>query len=137
MMERKLFVFDENVLISAALIRNPVNAQALDRAFLIGTVCISHATLLEFTEVLYRPKFDKYLNEERRVSMINRIEQDGKKFRIKQTIRTCRDPKDDKYLELAVAACASCIITGDNDLLVLNPLRDIPILTATGFINQF
>ena len=136
-MKRKLFVFDTNALISAALIRTSVNAKALDKAFLIGTLCISHATFLEFTDVLYRPKFDRYLTEERRLSMLNRIEQDGKRFRINQTIQACRDPKDDKYLELAITARASCIITGDHDLLVLNPFRGILILTAAEFINQF
>ncbi|WP_436410319.1 putative toxin-antitoxin system toxin component, PIN family [Parapedobacter flavus] len=85
----------------------------------------------------YRPKFDRYLNEERRLSMIDRIEQDCKVFHITKSIKACRDPKDDKYLELAVAAKASCLITGDNDLLVLNPFRNIPILTAADFMSRF
>ncbi len=69
--------------------------------------------------------------------MIHRIEQDGRRIHIKETIRACRDPKDDKYLELAVAAKADCVITGDHDLLVLNPFRGIPILLAADFVNQF
>jgi len=51
--------------------------------------------------------------------------------------KVCRDPKDNKYLELAVAANASCIVTGDQDLLVLNPFRNIPILTSADFLAQF
>ena len=51
-------------------------------------------------------------------------------------ITDCCDPKDNKFLELAVAANASCLITGDNDLLVLHPFRNIPILNATDFLNN-
>jgi len=49
----------------------------------------------------------------------------------------CCDPKDDKFLELAVAANASCLITGDKDLLALHPFRKISILNATDFIADF
>ena len=40
---------------------------------------------------------------------------------ITETVRVCRDPKDDRVLEVAVNGNASFIITGDNDLLALNP----------------
>lgn len=63
---------------------------------------------------------------------------------ISETITECRDPKDDKFLELAVSADVSCIVTGDKDLLILHPcllnrqaFRNIPILNATDFINIF
>ena len=48
-----------------------------------------------------------------------------------------RDPKDDKFLELAKSAYADCIITKDDDLLVLHPFEDIPILNVTDFLNRF
>ena len=41
----------------------------------------------------------------------------------------CRDSKDNKFLELAVSDQATCVVTGDNDLLVLHPFREIPILS--------
>jgi predicted nucleic acid-binding protein len=31
---------------------------------------------------------------------------------------------------------ASCIITGDDDLLVLHPFRGIPIVNASDFLNM-
>jgi predicted nucleic acid-binding protein len=52
-------------------------------------------------------------------------------------INVCRDPKDNKFLELAVEAGAACIITGDKDLLVLNPFENILILTASDFLKVF
>ncbi|MEJ7684799.1 MAG: putative toxin-antitoxin system toxin component, PIN family [Segetibacter sp.] len=82
-------------------------------------------------EVLFRPKFDKYfLNDEERWVIINKLEINAKLFAPDISITDCRDPKDNKFLELAISANASCIITGDKDLLVLHPFRGIPILNA-------
>jgi uncharacterized protein len=50
------------------------------------------------------------------------------------TIRACRDAKDDKFLELAVSGRAAYIISGDDDLLVLHPFRGIAIMTAAEFL---
>jgi predicted nucleic acid-binding protein len=44
------------------------------------------------------------------------------------------DPKDDKFLELAVNGHADMIVSGDSDLLALNPFRDIPIVPPAIFI---
>ena len=55
---------------------------------------------------------------------------------ITQEITTCRDSKDDKFLELAVCGNADCVVTGDQDLLVLNPFRGIPVLTPKEFLDQ-
>jgi predicted nucleic acid-binding protein len=53
------------------------------------------------------------------------------------TITACRDPKDNKFLELAFAANASCIITGDKDLLILHPFKNIPIVSASDFLKSY
>ena len=54
-----------------------------------------------------------------------------------ETITDCRDPKDNKFLELGASANASCIITGDRGLLILHPFSGIPILNSVGFLNNF
>jgi putative PIN family toxin of toxin-antitoxin system len=46
----------------------------------------------------------------------------------------CRDPTDDKFLELAINGRADRIVTGDPDLLVLNPFRGIPIVRPASFV---
>lgn len=51
-----------------------------------------------------------------------------------EKIRACRDPKDDKFLEVAVAGDADLIISGDEDLSVLNPFRGIPIMQPAAFL---
>nr|WP_242054306.1 putative toxin-antitoxin system toxin component, PIN family [Nostoc parmelioides] len=55
-------------------------------------------------------------------------------IKVTEQINECRDPKDNKYLELAVSGKAECIVTGDDDLLVLKPWRGIEILTVQEFL---
>jgi uncharacterized protein len=49
-------------------------------------------------------------------------------------IRERRDPNDDKFLELAAGGSAACLVTGDEDLLVLNPFRGISVMTTAQFL---
>ncbi|MEO7271642.1 MAG: putative toxin-antitoxin system toxin component, PIN family, partial [Vicinamibacterales bacterium] len=53
-----------------------------------------------------------------------------------QHVRACRDPKDDKFLELAVNGGASVIVTGDADLLSLHPFRGIDILPPAAYLER-
>ena len=53
---------------------------------------------------------------------------------ISERIAAYRDPTDDKFLELAVNGHADLIVTGDADLLALNPFREIPIVTPAMFV---
>jgi putative PIN family toxin of toxin-antitoxin system len=55
---------------------------------------------------------------------------------ISETITVCRDPKDDKLLELTVCGNAGFLVTGDKDLLVLNPFRGVEILTPREFLEK-
>jgi len=53
---------------------------------------------------------------------------------IVQLVRECREPKDDKFLEVALNGRADVIVTGDADLLVLHPWREIAILSPTVYL---
>jgi predicted nucleic acid-binding protein len=55
---------------------------------------------------------------------------------ITESVTACRDPKDDKFLELAVSGKADWLVTSDQDLLTLSPFRGIPILTPQAFLSQ-
>lgn len=132
------FVFDTNSFISAALLPNTTSRKALDKAIGLGVIAVSDKTIDELIEVLFRPKFDKYfLNDNERWLIINKLELNAKLFMPDMSITDCRDPKDNKFLELAISANASCLITGDKDVLILHPFRGIPILNAVDFINNF
>jgi putative PIN family toxin of toxin-antitoxin system len=133
----KIFVFDTNSLISANLLPNSVNRQAYDKAREIGIPVYSDSTLKEFSETLIRPKFDKYISNESRLNAITAFTKTAQLINVSINIIICRDQKDNKFLELAVEAEAACIITGDKDLLVLNPFENIPIMSAADFLKIF
>jgi putative PIN family toxin of toxin-antitoxin system len=134
----EFFLFDTNSLVSASLIGGTTLSRAMDRAVMLGKLAFSNATMDELVEVLFRKKFDKYfLNDEEKWSAIQHIALNAVFFSPVESIVDCRDPKDNKFLELAVASNALCIITGDKDLLILHPFRGIPILNAADFLNNF
>ena len=54
-----------------------------------------------------------------------------------ESIRACRDSKDNKLLELAVAAEAGYVVTSDRDLMILNPFRGIEIVFAGALATRF
>ncbi len=132
------FVFDTNCLVSASILPKSLLRQAFDKAIRLGSIASSQKVFDEYTQVLFRRKFDKYFipNEERLV-IINLLATKLRFFSPTEIIEECRDPKDNKFLELAISANASCIITGYEDLLVLHPFRTIPILNAADFLNNF
>lgn len=131
------FIFDTNTLISAFLFWNSTPKKAYNKAVTSGKLVASDETYSEFKNVFSRSKFEKYISYEDRQLVIGELEEILVFAKIKEVITVCRDPKDDKYLELATASKASCIISGDKDLLVLHPFRGIPILTASDFLNTF
>ncbi|XWK87480.1 MAG: putative toxin-antitoxin system toxin component, PIN family [Phormidium sp.] len=133
-MNEQRFVFDTNVLISALLFSQSKPRQALDKAQDMGIVLLSNDVFLELETVLLRPKFERYITLEKRTEFLEELAETTLFIEPDEIINACRDPKDNKYLELAVSGQASCMITGNEDLLVLNPFRDIPILTVQLFL---
>ena len=129
------FVLDTNVVVSALLLAGSIPRQAFDKALTQGTLLISVPILLELTEVLHRKQFNKYLLEEERMRFLVSLLKESELFETTEAITECRDPKDDKFLELAFCGKADCIISGDDDLLVLNPFREIPIVTPRQFLS--
>jgi putative PIN family toxin of toxin-antitoxin system len=127
-------VFDTNVLISAALMPRSIPRQALNLGLARGATLISTATFAEVDEVLRRPKFDKYIREEKRLEFLAALVREAKTVEVTEVVSDCRDPKDNKFLELAVSGKATHIISGDDDLLVLHPFRGIAIVTPQAFI---
>ena len=136
-MKNNLFVIDTNNLISAFLFEYSTPKLAYDKVNRIGKLSASVETLDEFSDVFIRAKFDRYISFDKRLKVINEFSEIAVLHKITETITDCRDSKDNKFLELAVAANASCIISGDKDLLILHPFRGIPILNAAGFLKEF
>jgi putative PIN family toxin of toxin-antitoxin system len=137
MKKSERFVIDTNVLVSAAIFPSSVPGQALDKAVRSGKLLMSTATFSELEKTLKKKKLRKYLSPASVNNFLEKLE-----FLIEipdplPELTVCRDPKDDIFLALAIGGKASCIITGDEDLLVLHPFKDIPIIAPSVFVNEY
>ena len=128
------YVFDTNTLVSAALFRDSTPGEAFRQALNTGIVLLSEATFEEIDEVIAREKFDDYLSPEERGAFIEALVDRSRFAKPTEEIQACRDPDDDKFLELAVSEDATCIVSGDSDLLVLDPFQGIPIMEPGDFL---
>jgi uncharacterized protein len=129
-------VFDCNVLVRALLTETSFSAQSLLKAkYTNSVILISSAVLAETIEVIMRPKFDRYVSLAIREQYLEKIKLMSNDVVITHEVKLCRDPKDDKYLELALSGEADFIITNDDDLLVLHPFENISIITPKEFLN--
>ncbi|WP_421828852.1 putative toxin-antitoxin system toxin component, PIN family [Larkinella sp.] len=131
-----IVVFDTNILISAALLPESLPRKALNKAILHHTLVCSDVCFNELSTVLPRPKFRKYITEGEVSLFLVAFAQQAKWTDITCTITDCRDPKDNKFLELAVSANAAYLVTGDADLLILHPYQAIQIITLADFLAQ-
>lgn len=127
-------VLDTNVLISHLLGPNSTPGRAVRLALEIGRVIASDATMMELADVLSRRKFDPYVTVQARQTFLRLLLSLVDQILTLPVIQACRDPKDDKFLELAVAGAASFIVTGDTDLLALDPFRGVQIVTPAAFL---
>jgi len=130
------FVVDTNVLVSRLILPHSICAEALGRAESNARLLISEATMYELADVLSRPKFDRYASLEDRKGFIERLPQIAEIVPIIRLVRECRDRKDNKFLEVALNGSADVIITGDKDLLAMNPWRGIEILSPHDYMKR-
>jgi putative PIN family toxin of toxin-antitoxin system len=128
-------VFDTNVVVSALLFEQSTPAQAFLAALNAGELIVSVDVVAELNDVLGRERFNRYVTEQERERFLRSLLREARLVEIEYEIRACRDPKDDKFLELAVSGDADCIVSGDEDLLSLDPFRGIPILAPDSFLD--
>ena len=95
--------------------------------------------LEEYAEVTSRPHlWEKYkLRKDEIEATIQTMANRGVLVHIVTKVDVCRDPDDNILLSLALDGKADYIVSGDNDLLVLNPFREIPIITPAEFLAMF
>ena len=129
-------VLDTNVVVSAALLPRSTPRRAFDQVLKQGISLISLATLAELNEVLRRPRFDRYLREEERLEFLAALVRESELVEVTAAVSVCRDPNDDKLLELALSGAATHIISGDDDLLALHPFGGIAILSPHDFVAE-
>jgi uncharacterized protein len=135
--ERKPIVVDSNVLISAALNEDSISAKAFRRALALFSLTRSKATFAEIENVLNRSKLDRFVSLSIRQKFLLDYFENSRDVAIVEEVVACRDPKDDKFLSLAVASGALLLMSGDQDLKVLNPFRGIVIMSPREFLDSF
>lgn len=132
-------VIDTNIFVSGIIkpsgLTGDVLRQLRDGNF---TLFYAPALLDELVDVLNRPRIrDKYgITHEDIKTIVALVMLRGESVTPDRTITVCRDPKDDMFLEIAVAGDADVIVSGDNDLLVLNPFENIPIISPRDFLDM-
>ena len=129
-------VFDTNTLISGLLLPGSQPARAVKKGIHEGKIIVSSDTLNELAEVLSRAKFNRYISLENRKEYFRYFARIVEKIEIIRRINSCRDPKDNKFLEVAINGQAEIIITGDKDLLILHPYQSIQIITPAQYLSN-
>jgi putative PIN family toxin of toxin-antitoxin system len=104
------------------------------RAEQVDVFALSAEVDAEIAAVLNRPKFARAIPRRRREHFLSILREAAVWFEPAVDVIDCRDPKDDKYLELALAAGANIIVSGDDDLLVLDPWRGVRILRPADYL---
>ena len=124
-----MLVIDTNIWVSYVLAPQSLLGKHVKQLIFEHPYAFSEDTFVELTDVLMRDKFDRFVSPQERGTVLRLIAGSAEWFRPIETIEDCRDPKDNKFLELAIASSATFIVTGDQDLLVLNTYRGIKIRT--------
>ena len=131
-----MIVFDVSTLIGVAIRHDSTPARALRHALRTDQVAVSEPVLVELLDVLHRPRLARFVDPNLRTALLSQVLELGIRFTPTMQVTDCRDPKDDKYLELALAAAASTIVSSDDDLHVLDPWRGVRILKPAAYLAE-
>jgi putative PIN family toxin of toxin-antitoxin system len=131
-----VIVVDASTLVSAAFRRGRVPDLAVRHALRTGQIAVSDPVMAEFLDVLYRPGLARFIEPELRADLLGQIRAGATVVRPTVTVTDCRNPKDNKYLELALAAKAATIVSSEEDLLVLHPWRGVRILKPAAYLAE-
>jgi putative PIN family toxin of toxin-antitoxin system len=96
-------------------------------------VLVEHILLVD---VIMRPEFVHYLDEERRSRFLFVLAQVSEVIGVQTRVTECSDPKDNEFLELAIDGNAQLIVSGDSHLRDLHPFRGFAIVTPGEFLAE-
>jgi putative PIN family toxin of toxin-antitoxin system len=123
------------VLVSAVLKPDGVPGNALDEIINTGVILYSGHTFHELSQTLKKDKLKSFFSEDTAEAFLKSFLLIAEEVTIEHKITACRDPKDNKFLELAISGQADFIISGDQDLLVFHPFESIPVISPADFLN--
>lgn len=132
-------VVDTNVWISAALSPTGAPALVVRRVLAHAVPVLSEPTFAELEHRLWLPKFDRYVSMELRQRILHDLSAAAYWTEVPSEIASqthCRDIDDDKFIHVALAANATWLITGDQDLLVVPAIPGLRIIAPADVLNQ-
>ena len=129
-----MIVFDASTLVGAAIGRDGLPRRAFHQARQHDVIALSEAVRDEVVEVLHRPRLVRFVDPALRDELLDLLIPGAGWFEPAVRVADCRDAKDNKYLELALAARATIIVSSDDDLLVLHPWRGVRILRPAAYL---
>jgi putative PIN family toxin of toxin-antitoxin system len=131
----KRVILDTNLLISFLISQK---LDVIDDLLLRGklTLLFSDELIEEFITVASRPKFKKYFSNEDIRKLLTFFDSYGKLISISSSITICRDYKDNFLLNLAIDGKADFLVSGDDDLLCLKKIENIPIVTFNQLLSK-
>lgn len=137
----KRIMLDTSTLVGAVLRQHSIPRQVLIKALAEGELCASPATLAELEEVIARDKFERYLDLAARLDFVAMYHNQVRLFQVSAEDESaldvpCRDPRDNKFLALALVCSADVLVSSDDDLLTLNPYGDVLILTPKAYLTD-
>ncbi|MPY89044.1 MAG: putative toxin-antitoxin system toxin component, PIN family [Luteitalea sp.] len=135
-MTRERVVLDTNVFISGMLSTTSARPRAVEHAIEHGQLLASTDTLRELMTKLMAPKFDRYVSRERRDAVLVRLAPIIEVVEVVQRVQASRDAKDNQFLEVSLNGRADVLVSGDRDLLTLNPFRGTAILTPAAYLSR-
>ena len=130
----KRIVFDTSTLVSAVLKPQSVPARAISWGWEVAEVVVSAETLEELRLVLGRERLDSFRERDARKEFFQLYQAMAVLLPVTEAVVACRDPKDDKFLSLAVSAGAPLLVSSDDDLLTLGRYRGVTILRPRQFV---
>jgi putative PIN family toxin of toxin-antitoxin system len=128
-------VFDTNILVSFAIRPSPSFELIFDHVAAHGISLVSEETVAELFDVPSRDKFRRYISLSAAIDYAEWYMGISELVAVTESVVACRDPKDDKFLALASAGRADCIVAGDSDLLEMTAFRNIPICRPAYFVH--
>jgi putative PIN family toxin of toxin-antitoxin system len=129
-----VIVLDTSTLVGAASRRGSTPHRAALCAIETGMIALSDPVTAELLGVLHRPRLSSRIDPAVRAELLAALMAASTHFAPEVAVRDCRDPDDNIYLELPLAASAHTIVSSDLDLLVLHPWRGVRILRPADFL---
>jgi uncharacterized protein len=129
-------ILDTNTFVSGIIFKGNLLRQLVTLVVNDYELMFSDETWDELAQVFQREKFEQHLPLGTRLSVLADLAARITVIRPTSVITDCRDPKDNKFLALALDGNVATIISGDADMKALNPWRGIGIVSPEEFVRS-